>query len=34
MLPEPGLQAEARGLKKIIKQRGMRNIMARVFAPK
>lgn len=34
LLPEPGLQAEARGLKKIIKQRGMRNIVARVFAPK
>ncbi|MGO8795561.1 MAG: hypothetical protein ACLQLC_12115 [Candidatus Sulfotelmatobacter sp.] len=33
-LPEPGLQAEVKGLKKIIKQRGMRNIMGRVFAPK
>jgi hypothetical protein len=34
MLPESALTAEARGLKKIVKQRGMRKIMARVFTPK
>lgn len=31
LLPEPGLVAEAKRLKKIVKQRGMRNIMARVL---
>ncbi len=34
MLPEPGLVAEAKRLKKVVKQRGLRNVIARVFAPK
>lgn len=34
MLPEPGLWAEAKRLKSIIEQRGMRNVVARVLAAK
>jgi hypothetical protein len=34
MLPESALWAEARGLKKVIKQRGVRNVVARAFAHK
>jgi hypothetical protein len=34
ILPEPALQAEVKGLKKVIKQRGMRSLVARVFASK
>lgn len=34
LLPEPELVAEAKQLKKIIKQRGMRNLVAGVFSPR
>lgn len=34
LLPEPGLLAEAKRLKQIIKQRGMRNMVARALTPK
>lgn len=33
-LPEAGALAEAKGLRKIIKQRGMRSLVAKVLAPK
>ncbi len=34
ILPEPGMLAEGKGLKKIIRQRGMRSLVERVFAAK
>jgi hypothetical protein len=34
MLPDPGLWAEAKRLRQIVKQRGMRNMVARAFSPK